>query len=112
MENYRPTRRSLFVRRRVSMLVRFQTDQDDLWRRPGALHSERQLRQSETRWEHVAESGRTIHDGIVRRLELLFLLHRCEGDARTTKGLGSNSREDIGARRIKEDRDSLRPDHP
>src|SRR6266480_419090 len=55
MENYRPTRRSLFVRRRMSLLVRFQTDQDDLWRRSGALHSERQLRKSETR--------RTCHRG-------------------------------------------------
>src|SRR6266480_2952231 len=116
MENYRPTRRSLFVRRRMSLLVRFQTDQDDLWRRSGALHSKRQLRKSETQRTchrgYGAEPRGSDDDGIVRKLEFFLRLHRRESDSGTTQSLGSDRCEDINAGRIEENRNALRADRP
>src|SRR6266702_8781119 len=116
MENYRPTRRSLFVRRRMSLLVRFQTDQDDLWRRSGALHSERQLRKSETRRTchrgYRAEPRGSDDDGIVRKLEFWLQLHRRESDSGTTQSIGSDCCEGVDAGRIEENRNALRADQP
>src|SRR6266513_4052614 len=116
MENYLTTRGSLFMRRRVSMLVRLQTDQDDLRRRPGAFHSEGQLRKSEARWtchrQHRAKSGRSDDDGILRQLEFCIQLYRRESDSGTTQGIGSDRRKGVDAGRIEENRDSLRADHP
>src|SRR6478736_3426734 len=94
MENYGSTRGSLFLQRGLPLVVRFQTDPDNLWRQSSSFYPKGQLRKRETRWTGCgqlrAEPGKPDDDGFVREMEFFHELHRRDSESRTTQSLGSN----------------------